>query len=389
MAAPNITVTPSDATRTYTSLTSGACSVSATGVALSLDDTRCRVRLSLAKTGFKTVEHIYAFDIGPGIITLAGNDEAAKWGTYAGVAFGAGAVDAPSITPTPTTATKVYESLTDQICTVDADGAVTPLDDADCEIRLTLSAPKYDDLSYTYDFTIAGGTITVAGATDAAKWGSYGTVTVGEDAVDAPATGTLDPSDVTTTYSSLTGTVCSVDSDGAVTGLDDDACEIKLVLAKENYSDLEYTYSFNVATGTIRVAGANAAAKWGSYGTVTVGGGAVDAPQTGTITPSDATLTYTSTDLNVCTVDNAGAVTGVDDDRGNCTIRLTLSRDGYSDKTRNYTFAVNPGTQTASWSAGASTGNRGNQPRTQRCHRCHQCDGDLCGSQCRNHRLRL
>ena len=50
---------------------------------------------------------------------------------------------------------------------------MTGVDDADCEISLTLSKNHYTDKTHTYTFTVAKGDIVVAGADTAAKWGSY------------------------------------------------------------------------------------------------------------------------------------------------------------------------------------------------------------------------
>ena len=360
VVAPGISTTPSDVTKTYTSLTHQACSVDAAGVVESVDDTRCRVRLRLSKKGYQTLEHIYAFFIDLGVITLAGIDEAAKWGTYSGVVYGGDTVNAPVITPTPSGAQKVYQSLTTGVCTVNDAGAVTPLDDGNCRIRLTLSATHYSGLEYIYDFTVAPGTIGVAGSNDAAKWGSYAAVTVGGGEVDAPATGTLDPSDVTKTYSSLTSGVCSVDSDGAVTGVTNGACEIKLVLAKENYTDIEYTYSFTVGLGTQSVT-------WGSFSGNLVVGGARKAPSAaGNL--NGATVSYALKTGSAANCDLRNAGTGEVEAKAvdvsttkTCTIIGTATRTGYTNAVSgDISIDLEAGTISGvTWTPGASTGTVG------------------------------
>ena len=77
--------------------------------------------------------------------------------------------------------------------------------------------------------------------------------------------------------------------------------------------------------------GTIAATAWGSYGTVTVGAGAVTAPTITDLTPSGAEKSYASTTESICTVvQNTGAVTGVDG--GTCNIDMTLTKTGYTER---------------------------------------------------------
>ena len=82
--------------------------------------------------------------------------------------------------------------------------------------------------------------------------------------------------------------------------------------------------------------------------------------------PTDATRKYASTTAGLCSVNpTTGAVTAIDD--GNCGIKLTLSRTGYTDKSNDYIIAVSEGTfTTITWAnfpnsvtIGSTTGNLG------------------------------
>ena len=358
-SAPAIgTTTPASVEKVYSSLTPTICSATPQGAVTASTHGSCQVKLVLSIDNYNDKEYTYSFNVTKGTIAVAGSDEAAKWGTYPTLTVGT-SVDAPDTGEiTPSGASKTYSSLTSAVCSVDAQGAVTGLDDAECQIKLVLSSDNYFDLSHTYTFTVGKGTIAVAGADDAAKWGSYETVQVGAaSATAAPAVGTLTPSDTTKSYTSDTPAVCSVDAQGAVTGIDDASCEITLTLSRNNYNDRTYTYTFTVEAGVISVAGATDTAKWGSYGPVTVGGGVTQAPAIGTVTPTGAAKAYTSLTASACNVyETTGEVTAVAASAGNCRIRLTLSADGYDDTTKTYTFSVGKGTQTGvAWNPGSTT----------------------------------
>ena len=290
---------------------------------------------------------VASISIVKGTIAVAGANDNAKWGTYGAVRVGA-ATSAPGIGATTPSTSKAYSSQTSSVCSVvSGTGAVTGTTTGTCEIRLTLSATGYNDLTHDYSFTVGAGTISIAG------WGgNYGTVTVGAAATAAPTLGATTPTSVTKTYSSLDPSHCTVNSSGAVTGVDDATCRIKLVLSKDHYNNLSYTYTLTVQAGTITIAGNDNAAKWGAYTGVKVGA-ATNAPAMGTITPTGAAKTYASRTAAVCSVDAQGAVTGVT--TGTCEIRLTLSATGYNDLSHDYSFTVGAGTQTGlAWSSQGS-----------------------------------
>ena len=324
----------------------GAVTAKVTGA-----DNSCQVRARFSGNANYNVSNwrlVANIAIVKGTIAVAGANDTVKWGDYSAVRVGA-ATSAPGIGTTTPSTSKAYSSLTSSVCSVvTGTGAVTGTTTGTCEIRLTLSATGYNDLTHDYSFTVGAGTISIAG------WGgNYGAVTVGAAATNAPTLGATTPNSVTKTYSSLDPSHCTVDSSGAVTGVDDANCRIKLVLSKEHYNNLSYTYTLTVQAGTINIAGSDAAAKWGAYTGVKVGA-ATNAPAMGTVTPSSGvTKTYASRTAAVCSVDAQGAVTGVT--TGTCEIRLTLSATGYNNLTHDYSFTVGAGTQTGlAWSSQGS-----------------------------------
>ena len=122
--------------------------------------------------------------------------------------------------------------------------------------------------------------------------------------------------------------------------MDAGTCEIDLTLSKTGFTDKTNRYSLTVTAGTIALTG------WGTYGSVTVGTSATAAPALVDPVPSDVTKEYASKTSSTCEVNNAGAVTGLD--AGTCTIELTLSKTGFTDKTHEYSLTVAAGTITVS-----------------------------------------
>ena len=201
-----------------------------------------------------------------------------SWGTYAAsMTVGDAAISAPTIGGVvPSGASKSFSTTTPSFCQVDSGtGAVTAIDDGTCTITATLSKTGYTDKTNNYDITINEGTIAVS------NWGTYSSVTVGASAGAAPNLLGFNPSDATKNYTTSTGTLCNVDSGtGAVTGIDDGTCTVTLTLSKTGYADKTNEYSITINEGVI------ALTDWGTYGTVTVGSGAVSAPAITDLNPS-------------------------------------------------------------------------------------------------------
>ena len=124
-----------------------------------MDDATCRIKLILSKEHYNDLPHTYTLTVQAGTITIAGSDNAAKWGAYHGESkWGPRPPPRPWEPVTPSSGvTKTYASRTAAVCSVDAQGAVTGVTTGTCEIRLTLSATGYNDLTHDYSFTVGAG----------------------------------------------------------------------------------------------------------------------------------------------------------------------------------------------------------------------------------------
>ena len=252
-----------------------------------------------------------------------------------------------SATPSGGAGEVVYTSTTGSVCSVDEDsGLVTP---EDSEETCTVTAHWSGDDDFlasvpveVLSITIAKGDITV----ETNNW-SYTSIRVGTGAYPPTSFASV-PSDATREYTSDTPTVCRVTNPtgGNVEGLLNQSCTVVLTLTKEHYNDKVARKTFSILPGTITVAGATEAEKWGGeYTSVTVGSGTSTAPTVGEIDPAGTAKSYTAVD-DLCSVTSPqGVVTGLDD--GTCTVRLTISKAGYTDLTHDYDVGVNEGTLTA------------------------------------------
>ena len=293
--------------------TSGTCTWDNTAKTVSfVDESTCVLSVTASKTGY--IDLTKDFRISSNVPEIA----VTNWGTYGGgVTVGGGTVNAPGLTGlNPNDATKVYTSLTTTVCTVvQNSGTVTGLDDDTCRIELTLSKTGYRDRTHEYSFTVNAGTFspitwptfpgTATVNVDSAALGNPASNPTAENYIIARQSGDCTWSEATRQLS-FTGTT---------------ECVIGVTAQKTGYTDKTQTFRVTPGLSAITITG------WGAYGTVTVGGGAVNAPSLTNPNPNDATKAYQTLTAAVCSVDTGtGAVTGLDDDT--CRIQLTLSKAG-------------------------------------------------------------
>ena len=260
--APGLTALfPADAVKAYSrpDADSGVCSVHATSGVVTLNgEGTCRVTLRLSKASYTTRNKTYTIQVTLNTIAVG------SWGSYpAGPVRQGTSIDAATLTGlNPADVTKAYATTSGSTgCTVHpTSGAVTVTGTGDCQIQLTLSKDNsYRTRTNTYDsFTVlASNKIYVP----ASGWGYYpgGDSTTRApvekfDTIDAPSlTGVL-PAGVARTYTSLTTSVCSVDSNGQVTGKLKGDCNIQLSLSKTGFAPETHTYELvvnNLTMGTI------------------------------------------------------------------------------------------------------------------------------------------
>ncbi len=221
-----------------------------------------------------------------------------------------------TVTPSDATdPTLTWTSSDESVATVDKDGKVTAVGPG----TATITATAINDVSADCEVTVEEPTIEVTEVTlDPESWtGKPGdTVTIAATVTPSDAT------DPTLTWTSSDESVATVDKDGKVTAVGPGTATITATAINDVSADCEVT----VEEPTIEVTEVTLDPEsWtGKPGdTVTIAA---------TVTPSDATdptLTWTSSDESVATVDEEGNVTAVGP--GTATITATATNDVSAD----------------------------------------------------------
>ena len=257
------------------------------------------------------------------------------------ITFGdaAPALVAPVLTTT-TDHTLSYESGDTDICTVDAEGALTILRDGDCVITLTASAP-----GYTAPDSIQS-TLTIAKATMSVTWGDYSPnlVVVGDSVEVTAPTGVPDGASIS--YSVNDENICSVSAEGRVTAQAAGTCTVTLTISLLGYNDFitDANTSRNVTITSEQMI------EWTGYSESEI----TFNDTTPTLNPptdeDGSTVAYTSLTTDICTVDSSGALTILD--HGTCTIHLTATKSGVAMKVIPFNLTISPLTMSGfdSWS---------------------------------------
>ena len=257
------------------------------------------------------------------------------------ITFGdaAPALVAPVLTTT-TDHTLSYESGDTDICTVDAEGALTILRDGDCVITLTASAP-----GYTAPDSIQS-TLTIAKATMSVTWGDYSPnlVAVGDSVEVTAPTGVPDGASIS--YSVNDENICSVSAEGRVTAQAAGTCTVTLTISLLGYNDFitDANTSRNVTITSEQMI------EWTGYSESEI----TFNDTTPTLNPptdeDGSTVAYTSLTTDICTVDSSGALTILD--HGTCTIHLTATKSGVAMKVIPFNLTISPLTMSGfdSWS---------------------------------------
>ena len=206
-----------------------------------------------------------------------------------------------------------------------------------CVVKAQVARTGYAWESVNKTILVSAGVIAVAGADSAAKWGTYPAVTVGESAAAAPGIGATTPATVTRAYSA--GTNCEVETNGAVTGLDDGTCTVTLTLSATGYSDLAHSYTVTVNEGTL---GALTGPVYS--GSLRAGGGTLSVSTAPGGTPQGVTVTWSyaavgkrgsTVTQDVCSVNSGNGLvsTGSAATSGDtCEITATATATGYAPK---------------------------------------------------------
>ena len=188
-----------------------------------------------------------------------------------------------------------------------------------------------------YSVTYSTGTLTINKKTGCAI--SFATTAVTKTYGNAAFTNAAtNNGDSTITWSSSNTGVCTINSSGQVTIVKAGSCTITAKVANTS----NCTYSTTAATYNITV---NKAAGSISYSTRALTKTYGDAAFTNTLTKTgDGSVTYSSSNTGICTVNSSGQVTIKQASGTSCTITATVT-DGtnytYATKTATYTVTVN------------------------------------------------
>ena len=312
--------TPSNASFSYTSRTTNICTVNSSGVITQVDDGTCTIRVTASVDNYSDATADYNITIDPKAMgTLT-------WSGYSGsntATFPTAPSVASSPSGAPAGASFSYASMTSGICTVDdrSSGALTLVDAGTCRVQATASANGYSDSTVSVDITVNPGTI--ANVT----WTGYSpaSITFGDSlSLAAPSATT---SGVTFRYTSGTAGICTFSDAGAVTQVDDGTCTITLTVSKQGYSDVTVDRNITILPATM------SDLVWTGYagGNMAIFTRTPPDLEAPTGAPSETAFSYATTTANICGVNSqTGALTL--NSFGTCTVTLTASRAGYSNK---------------------------------------------------------
>ena len=359
--APTVTgVLPANADKSYAVKgTDTVCSVNtATGEATVLGGGTCTITLTLSRTGFTDKTHSYSFDIGKltmgsfttPVYNIAQAENGINYPVY--IAPSGTIPDGGTLTyqtvpwfngSAYTQAGEGWDTSYSQFCFINSQtGAVRFSGERECAIRAKITHPGYHD-RYSPRVHLKTTHEQVTETTTVTDWGSYPRFTRGDTTgVAAPALTGLNPTGARVAYTLASNSSgCSVTVDGTVTGTVGGSGQCRVVavaVGGARYQNAVHTYEVHEAN----IIGVS---DWGSYGTTfTFGGQSTVSPPTVTgVAPADAARNWAVVGTaSVCSVNAAGAATILG--AGTCTITLTLSKNSFADRSRDYSFTVEKGT---------------------------------------------
>ena len=315
------------------------------------DDGSCDVRVEVTRMGYNAWSSPdITITVNPASWTTA-----PAWTGYTGSATYGSAAPGPASPSSTPTATWTYATSTGAVCSVDeTSGALTIAAAGDCTVTA-----KPDVAGYGTHAGISR-TIAIAKADQSAPsgwsnpYGSDPSLAVGAAALSR--SGSIPSGQGNLEYQVLSthSTHCQVDSaTGSVTAKDTGAgsdCTVQARFAgngNHNPSTYSNVATIGIVAGTITLA-------WNGYNPfLLTWSESLSAPTARdvSVTPADATLTYTSRTTAVCTVASATNPALTILKAGTCTVRVAAGKTGYTsvniDRTVTIDKAANPGSTTA------------------------------------------
>ena len=240
------------------------------------------------------------------------------------------AFTAPKVTTSPADLTLSYTSSNTKVATVDAStGAVTLVSAGETTITASFAGnDNYNAANDSYTLTVAKAD---AVNSDLSFASATATATYGDETVSSPAL--ANPHQLSLTWSSSNKDVATVNASGVVTIVGAGETVISAAFAGNDAymaNTISYTLTVNKAAASVTFASKTASGKMGE---------AFTAPKV-TTSPADLTLSYTSSNTKVATVDaSTGAVTLVS--AGETTITASFAgNDNYNAANDSYTLTV-------------------------------------------------
>ena len=295
------------------------------------------------------------------LVTLTVKDtfNSLAWTNFPASATVGTSIDLSSNQPVSDPAGSYAISVDSGDCTYDNSDVLSFSDTTACVIRVVASKTHYVDKAATFTVTPTAGTIALAGADDAAKWGTYAAVVVGAQ-TSAPATGTISPAGVAKAYALASDSAgCRLGTGGAITGtvVGTDNCKVVLTLTQNRLhhsgcTPIPLVWGREPLWWRVRMRPPSGEpmgrSKWIGIPTLPLSAGTT--PNTG------VSKAYAlANDSSGCTVNaSSGTVSGTGAGTDNCKVVVTLSATHYNDLTHTYTISVGKANQTktaiASWS---------------------------------------
>lgn len=314
---------PADRTVTYSSSDNQVATVDSAGKVIIVGAGTAAITASAAANDYYLqTSAVYHLTVNKASQVLDTTDFQDVTKTYGDAAFTQTVTD-------PAKRTITYSSSDDKVAIVDNTGKVTIVKAGTATITATAANKNYNDASASYKLTVnkADQALDTSAFTDLSK--AYGDT----DFIQT----VIDPAKRTVTYSSSNDKAAAVDSTGKVTILGIGAATITASAAEnDSYFGASASYDLNVTKGNPALDTTNFKDITKEYG---------DADFTQAVTdPAKRTITYSSSDDKVATVDSAGKVTVIN--KGTATITASAeATDTYFAASAFYQLTVTKAVQ--------------------------------------------
>ena len=320
---------------TYSSQSSGVCSVASDGSVTVISRGNCVITATATRAGYGSANSSFNIVV---VGRVIGIRSSLSYSSTSAVLGG----PAPSVTPATWSVAPdsvFYYSSNPAVCRVASDGTLTLVSAGSCVITVTASKAGYTSSTSSFSITITGGGTPLTMTVNNPLFYSSASVSLGGTPPTViPATWSVTPDSVV--YSSVNPAVCTVANNGGLTLRSVGNCTITATAIKAGYASASSSFNIAITSGgtplTIMV---NTALSYSSANVPLGGTPPAVIPATWSVTP-DA-VTYSSGNPTVCTVASNGSITLRS--AGNCAITATATKAGYTDATSSFTITITGG----------------------------------------------